>query len=293
MAGGDLRVGRAAGMSPEGFGSTEAQSSPLVAALRRILRPLLRLFLSHRLTFPFLSNLLKEMYVEVALAELAKEGRKQTDSQVSVMTGVHRKDVRRFRESERIDDPVPITVSRGGQLALRWITSVDYQDEEGQPLALPLTSADPKTPSFEALAHSISKDIRPRVLLDELIALGVARIDSDGRAVLRVEGFVPEAGFAEKAFYFGRSVRDHVAAASHNLDGGAPPFFERCVSYGKLSPESVRELQELWNQMAMDALRAVNRRGAALQKRDTKDSDATHRVGVGGYFFAEREEGGD
>lgn len=277
-------------MPADGLGSTDQRTPPLVAALRSILRPLTRLLLTQRFTYPGLASLLKELYVEAALYELERTGGKQTDSQVSIMTGVHRKDVRRLRDAVPAEDHVPMLASRGGQLALRWVTTPGYQDEEGRPLPLPRVASDVETPCFDALASSLSKDIRPRALLDELLELGVARLDDTGRVCLRVEGFVPEAGFEEKAFYFGRSVRDHIAAAAHNLTGQTPPMFERCVYYTRLTPSSVRELEELWNAMAMDALRTVNRRGAALQKRDAGDVAAFQRVTLGGYFFATAED---
>src|SRR5262245_19659025 len=194
----------------EGFGATDDRVPPLVAALRKLLGPLIRLLLAQRLTFPFFASLLKEMYVEVALRQLAVDGLRQTDSQVSLMTGVHRKDVKRLRSALPFEESLPAAASRGAALALRWISGPGYQDEQGNPLPLPRT-AGPGEPSFDALAESVSKDVRPRALLEELLHFGVTHIDAEGRVALRVEGFVPEQGFEEKAFFFGRGVRDHIA----------------------------------------------------------------------------------
>jgi hypothetical protein len=271
--------------SADGLGSTESAPPALVAALRKILHPLIRLLLAHRLTFPFLSGLLKEIYVEVALGELAREARAQTDSRLSLMTGVHRKDVRRLRSALPFEESVPTTVSRGSQIALRWISERGYQDGDGAPLPLPRTSEDAREPSFNRLVESISKDIRPRAVLDDLLHLGVAQLDAQGRVLLRIEGFVPEEGFDEKAFYFGRSVRDHIASAAHNLLGERPPLFERCVYYEGLTAESVQELEELSGKLAMDVLRAVNRRGAALKRRDAARKERGFRVTLGAFFF--------
>jgi hypothetical protein len=281
-------------MNPsEGLGSTDGTSTALVSALRRILRPLLRLLLAHRLTFPFFSALLKEMYVEVALAKLAAEGR-LTDSRVSLMTGVHRKDVRRLRGQLPLEDSVPATVSRGAQLAHRWISSPSYQDAAGRPLALPRTAHRNGEPSFNQLVESWSTDVRPRSVLDELLDLGVATLDSEGRVCLRVEGFVPEKGFDEKAFYFGRSVRDHMDAAAHNLLGERPPLFERSVYYEGLSQASANEIEELSQKLGMDLLRAVNRAGASLKRGDAGIAKSeSHRITLGVYFFRALKEGGD
>ncbi len=269
----------------EGLGATDDRVPPLVAAMRRLLPPLVRLMLRHRFTFPQLSALLKEIYVDVAARELESQGARQTDSQVSLMTGVHRKDVRRLRNEPPRVDAIPATASRGSQVALRWMTTPPYQDDAGHPLPLPRTPATAHGPSFNALVESISKDVRPRAILEELLQLGVAELDSEGRVCLRVEGFVPEAGFDEKAFYFGRNARDHLATAAHNLLGEKPALFERSVYYENLTLDSVRELEELSNLLAMDALRAVNRRGADLRRRDAERVDAHFRMTLGAYFF--------
>ena len=63
-----------------------------------LLRPLVHLLLSKQITFPILTTLLKELYVEVASEEFQIEGKRLTDSRINLLTGIHRKDVRRFRE---------------------------------------------------------------------------------------------------------------------------------------------------------------------------------------------------
>jgi hypothetical protein len=45
--------------------------------------------------------------------------------------------------------------------------------------------------------------------------------------------FVPRDDFADLAYYFGRNLRDHIAASGHNLAGNEPPMLERAVYYEK------------------------------------------------------------
>ena len=80
--------------SPATTSNRGTPASSLVAALIRLLRPLVKLLLYHGITYPFLADLLKSVYVEVADREFPVEGKKQTDSRVSLLTGVHRKDVK-------------------------------------------------------------------------------------------------------------------------------------------------------------------------------------------------------
>ncbi len=263
----------------------ESVPPSLVRALRQLLRPLVRLLLDHRLPFTHMAELLKSAYIEVATRELTLEDRPQTDSRVSLLTGVHRREVKRLRgELPYGDRSMPESVDFGTLLALRWTTEAPYCDADGEPLPLPRSSPSPATASFDSLVQSVSKDIRPRAVLDEWLRLGVAVIDEQQKIRLRVGGFVPKEGFEEKAFYVGRNLRDHISAAAANLRGEQPPRFERSVYYEGLSPESIEELEKRAGQLSMEVLRKINRRAAELKRRDARRKDPSGRITLGIYF---------
>ena len=76
---------------------TARDEGALHRPVARLLRPLVRLFVARGITFPALTNLLRELYVNVAEYDFALPGKEQTDSRVSLLTGIHRKEVRRLR----------------------------------------------------------------------------------------------------------------------------------------------------------------------------------------------------
>ena len=105
----------------------------LPAAVRRLLRPLVKLLLHHSVQYPALTSLLKQTYVEMATA-MPVEGKPQTDSRVSLLTGIHRLDVKRLRnEISNGDEVPPMSVSLGAQIVARWIANVEYLDNKGRP----------------------------------------------------------------------------------------------------------------------------------------------------------------
>ena len=95
--------------------------SKLHAPLARLLRPLVRLLIRSGITFPALIDLLRELYVNVAENEFPLPDKAQTDSRVSLLTGIHRKEVRRLRGAGAPVNMVPAAVSaprrssRGGR----------------------------------------------------------------------------------------------------------------------------------------------------------------------------------
>lgn len=263
-------------------------SPSLLSALRRLLRPLVRLLTAQGVTYPMLAELLKQTYVDVAAAEFGLDGRPPTDSRVSLLTGVHRKDVKRLRERPSGGaEPMPELVALGAQLAAAWTTRRELRDRAGRPRPLPRLASEGGARSFEGLVASISKDIRARSVLDEWLRLGVAQIDDQDRVVLRAAAFVPTRGFDEKAFYFGHNLHDHLAAAAHNVQGGAPPFLERSAQYEGLSASSVAHLAAVAEKSGMEAVRAVYRRAKECEARDRKLEEPKQRLTFGIYFYSE------
>jgi uncharacterized protein DUF6502 len=263
---------------------TPAPPSQLRDALRQLLRPLVRLLVEQGVPFGELAELLKGVYVDVALRDFPLADKDPTDSRVTLLTGVHRKDVKRLREQPRSANDPPHAVALGALLVARWTGTAAFLDDEGRPRPLPRL-APRRGPSFESLVASVSKDIRPRAVLDEWLRLGIVQLDRDDRVCLNAEAFVPARGLEEKLFYFGRNLHDHIAAAAHNVAGRRPAFLERSVYYPNLSAASVSELAKLAARVGMEALQALNRRGLELSHRDADDEAATRRMNFGIYFY--------
>jgi hypothetical protein len=262
----------------------------LVSALREMVTPLVGTLMTHGVTYPFLAALLKEVYVDVAEAQAENGSARVTDSQINLMTGVHRKDVRRLRATRDDVDHTPAVVTLGAQLASIWTSTRDYLDSEGKPRPLPRTAETPDAPSFDRLVESVSKDVRPRAVLDEWLRLGIARLDEAGRVCLNHDAFIPEKGFDEKAYFFGRNIRDHIAAASYNLAGFVPPMLERAVFYDRLSADSADQLSEYARKIGMDTLLAMNREALRLSEVDAKAPGCNHRISFGVYFYSVEED---
>ena len=257
-----------------------------MAAVRRMLRPLVRVLVAHGITYPLLTEMLKSVLVETAASEFTLDGQRPTDSRLNVLTGVHRKDIRRLlREPEPESETAP-DLTLGTQIVARWLGDRAYCDEMGKPLALPRTPSQGGDHSFAALVESVSKNVRPRSVLDELKRLGVVQVDANDYVHLITSGFVPVKELDAKAFYFGEAMHDHLAAGAHNLEGKGRPFFERSVYYDELSPEAVEMLRAQAEKLSMDVLKEINKRGMALERGDPPEPERRMRMRLGIYFFS-------
>ncbi len=233
---------------------------------------------------------LKPLFLAQAERELRAHGQKITDSALSVASGLHRKDVRALRASAA-DRAQAVSDSRSAwgkpslanQVITRWLAQQDWPDH------LPLAGSEA---SFEALVQSISQDVHPRAVLQELQRLGaVAQVD--GQVRLLREAFVPDPAHIEARKLMAGSVADHLHAGLHNLTTqGQGKFLEQSVFADGLSPESIQQLQQLANALWTQVLQQVVQAATPLCEQDAQHPDPQRfRLGLFSYSAPEATHG--
>lgn len=255
-------------------------------ALRRIFRPIVRTMIARGMRYPDVLDLLKDLYVDVAVSDFDLGDKRVTDSRISLLTGLQRKDIRAIKE--RTEDADEIADRDAGPLPrvlALWRGDPRFRDADGTLAVLP-QSAD-VDPSFDGLVAEVSRDMHPRTVLDELERLGMVIHDRTAKTVtLTAAAFVPSADDAALVDYFGANLGDHAAAAAENL-AAAPepgPFFERAVHYNRLSPNSLDALEALARKRQSDVLAELNAEALALQRKDKKKR-STGRFRLGAFFY--------
>jgi len=259
----------------------------LAKALTAMLRPLVRLLIHQNITYPGLLNLLKSIYVEVAEASFEIKEKRLTDSRVSLLTGVHRGDVKRIR-SEHLAKPSEkeIKASLSAQIMSVWTGHQAYLNAKGEPEKL-YRYAHEGAPSFEELVHAISKDKHPRSILDEWLhqeMIELTKQDGKEFVTLVQKGYIPEEDFEEKLFFAGKNIGTHLSVVTHNLEGQQPPLFDRAVYYHQLTESSVDAIEKAAKEKLMATLTEINQLASQLQEQDKQASDAQHSMHVGAYF---------
>jgi uncharacterized protein DUF6502 len=274
-----------------GIRGAAARSRIILRALRMVLRPLARFLISEQIPLAATVELLKSSLVEEAECRFALPHKPQSDSRISLLTGVHRKDVKRLRSAAQGTASRPLRASLTARLIADWNARPEFLDEEGKPLRLYRSSARGR-PSIRDLTETAGKEIRPRATVDEWLRQGIVVIEEDDRIRLNQDAFVPEGDFEEKAHFFGRNLGEHIAACAENMSGDSRPLLDQSVYYGGLTEASAARIEERARELAMSALRTLNREANALQERDHARSEAVHRIHFGAYFHRARIEPG-
>ncbi len=242
--------------------------------------PVVRWLLRSGVQYGAFATALKSVFVDVASDELHRSGNKTTDSALSVLSGVHRKDVRAIGGAHA--EPALKSISLASQVFTRWLTAARYRDTTGNPRVLPRLG---EGRSFETLAREVSTDVHPRTVLDELERLGLVRVH-DETVEPNASSFVPASDHGELAGLLAANAGDHLAAAVHNLTTTQPRFLEQSVFADGLSEQSVKELHDiarsLWSQ-------AFERMVAEATARCQGDEQAASqfRMRFGSYYYDE------
>jgi len=262
----------------------------MLTALKQVLKPLIKLALAQGINFPMLLETLKSVYVQVAEKDFKLDKREQTDSRISLLTGIHRKDVHRLRgQPDNVLNQSPLA-TLGSQLVGIWISDAEFTDVNGNPKPLPRLASVGGSISFDGLVAKVSKDIRARPVLDEWLRVGAVSVDENDYVRLNTDAFVPNVGFEEKMYFFQQNIHDHIAATEHNIMNITPPMLERCVYYDALTPAAINELKTLAESQGMIALKAVNKRAIELQSTQDTSAVADQRFTFAVYFYHAKED---
>lgn len=269
-----------------------------IDALLAILRPLARVAVDHGIQFNQLEELMKRAMVDAAMDAVSESSADAAPpiSRLSVISGIHRKEVKRLVETPDLSQ-VRSEQTPATEVYATWVSEPTWLDADGQPRALPRRPQDDGSASFESLARSVTTDVHPRTLLDEMLRLGLAHLDPASDTVSLSDGMVPSGEIDALLRFAGASVSDHLAAVRENLVAGhrvaageptaRPPFVEQSVFADELSAESVEiagaRARAIWQRIMKTLIPELQRLEAADREAGRP---ADHRIRVGLYCFA-------
>ncbi|MGC8810507.1 MAG: DUF6502 family protein [bacterium] len=260
----------------------------LSAAVLRILKPLVRILLRHGISYNTFADLAKWAYIDVATREFCLEGRKQTTSRVSILTGLTRKEVKKVRELKHPEDQASMErYNRAARVIAAWQREAEFLESHGQPKALPMAG---EGATFTELVRRFSGDVPARAIKDELLRVGAVEELPDGRLRLLARAYIPRRSEKDKIHILGTDVAFLISTIDHNLQTQvSEPFFQRKVAYDNLPQEVLPQFRRLAAQKGQKLLEKLDN-WLAQHDRDTNPEikgTGRNRAGLGIYYFEE------
>jgi hypothetical protein len=219
--------------------AASAEADALLQAVDALLAPLAQLAVAKGMPCAVVEERLRQAFVSAAQSAHANLLPHRRVSRIATATGLNRREVTRLMQPE---PTAPRRQPVAAEVFALWASDARYCDSRGRPRKLPRQG---QAPSFESLAQSVTRDVHPRSLLDELLRLGLAAHDAaDDSVALVTDAFVPRGDTQRMLGFLGDNVGDHLGAAVANVLGDGRQHFEQAVFADELSPQSVAAVRE-------------------------------------------------
>ena len=265
---------------PPAIVALDTEQQALLGALELVLAPLAQLCISKNIRIQAIEEQLRAAFVKAAQEAQGELPGQRLTSRISTATGLTRRAVAKLLRTRKARVQ-PLRRSPVAELFTRWVSDPALQRAHEQPTPLPRQGP---MPSFEALAQSVTRDVHPRTLLEELCRLKLARHDeaSDMVHLLR-DAFVPRGDWGRMVGFLGSNVGDHFRAAAANVLADGRQHLEQAITADELSQESLAAAQQLMGQQWRTLLAEVAPQLEALIARDRQAGrlqDRSMRIGL-------------
>lgn len=264
----------------------ETKHQILSAAVARILKPLVRILMKSGISYGTFADIAKRQFVDVAQNDFSIQGRKQSISRVSVITGLTRKEVGRIIGlHEPVDTRNEDRYNRASRVIAGWRRDKDFLDREGKPMVLTVCG----TPnSFQELVKRYSGDMPYRAVLDELVADGGVERIEENKVKLTQRAYLAKGDESMKLHILGVDTTFLVDTIEHNLNRkDQPPRFQRKVLYDNLPDEALPEFRRLSAESAQTLLEKLDK-WLSRHDRDANPKaggGGRNTAGIGIYYF--------
>ncbi len=255
--------------------------------LRFVLRPVLVFALKHGLKLHDLIDCMKHEICELSGKLLEESGIRITDSRVSAMTGVHRRDVAQIKRGEQQSSSDMNLVTR---IVGRWQADRRFTKASGAPRILTVDGNDSE---FAQLVASESSDLRPGAVRYELERSGI--IEPRRGGVSLVKGSFVSHGDPQKGFEFlERDLKVLIQAVEENvLFLPKLPHLHALTEYDRVRSDKLDEIR-IWmmregHKLHLRARELLSEYDLELNP-DLNYSGGVARVALGTFSFVEEKD---
>ncbi len=258
-------------------------SEVMETTIVRILKPLIRILLRNGIAYATFADIARKVYVDSGFDEAKRQGKKQTVSNVSIITGINRKEVKRLHEALAYSTDSSLKkFNRIVRVLAGWQHDDEFMDEDAEPRDLLLEG---DHGSFTRLVRRYSGDMPVVAMLNALIDSGNIKVIDNGNIQLVNRNYLPASDSEEKLNILGIDTAEFIRTIDHNLNAkdSDDAWFQRKASNTHVKIDALPKLKMRINSKAQQLLEDID---VAFSENESKD-DNHCAVSVGIYFCQE------
>jgi hypothetical protein len=250
--------------------------------LRNILLALIRTLLRNGMSYGEFDQIARKCFVDVAYDDFTTAGKKQTVSNVAILTGLNRKEVKKMHE---LDVDQSSVNSKQYNRVIRvlggWINDPAYLRKDGNARDLEYDGVG----SFSELVKKYSGDMPVAAMQKALIASSNIKFTDDKQVRLLSHAYLPSDDPVEKLAILGADTRQLIETIDFNLAAPEEELrFQRKASNPKVALAAIPEIRQFLRRKGQAFLEEMD----LYLSQHESDDDSTTELSIG-LFYHESE----
>jgi hypothetical protein len=263
----------------------------LLAAYRRLLKPLVRILLRNGVPFGEFADVAKDVYIDVVASDFKVPRKKMSQARIAILTGLTRKEVARLL-SDKAEGKQELSSNhnRVTRVLTGWHTDANYTGPYGLPLELRFEGEDGYF--FSDLVQKYSGDMAPRAMLDELLRIGTVRETETGWYKVLTRTYMPVVDEMDSLDRMASVIRNFINTIDTNINEPDPDkrLFERHVfADNGIREEDLPRFRAFVKKRAQLLIAETDNWLSQLEQPDEFDENLIN-TGLGIFHYIESED---
>lgn len=256
-------------------------SDVLQTTIVRILKPLIRVLLRNGIAYGTFADIARKVYVDSGFEEIDRQGQKQTVSNVSIVTGINRKEVKRLKETSVFNTSDSLRkFNRIVRVIAGWQHDEDFLDAENEPRDLLLEGSES---SFTNLVKKYSGDMPVVAMLNALIDSGNIKVNDNGKIQLINLNYLPATDSEKKLNILGIDTAELMQTIDHNINisHAEDAWFQRKASNTHVKLSALPKIKQRINKKSQQLLEDID---AEFSQNESENDQECIAVSLGVYY---------
>lgn len=177
----------------------------------KLIRPLLRFAVKSSLKIQTIIDIVRMELVNIAKEEITKKGERITDSRLSIITGIHRREICKLVNEE--GQGKEVATDKISKIIGHWQENQKFTTKQGRPKVLRHKGLNCE---FAQLVYHVSKELNPATILFELERVGAIEKSDRGLTLIK-QSFVPLGDFEESLSIVNKDTESLIDSTIKNI----------------------------------------------------------------------------
>ncbi len=256
-------------------------------SLRKILQAIIKTLLRNGMSYGEFDLIARKSFVDVAFRDFAQPGKKQTISNVAILTGLNRKEVKKMHETDGQDIGADgRQYNRVVRVLGGWINDPRFLRKDGEPRDLDYEGKN----SFSELVRDYSGDMPVAAMQKVLLRSGNISFSDGNRVRLLSHAYLPSDDAEEKLTILGTDTSELIETIEYNLTAAPQDLrFQRKASNQNVAPAAIPEIKRFMRRKGQAFLEEVD---LYLSQHESSDDSAVE-IGISVFYHESASEDTD